>query len=168
MKKNEFQTSKFKNSSSQLFFFPLNPSPGYSIVFHLPAPGLTAVCALQIIMFPTQVSLILWIHILYFGSKKDQFLKKKTLLEVFFSIRTTVDVFWGFLCLIIISCLYWTGQMHNLFSFLEEKTTPSAQLDLKTKLFCSTVSHSIKQRTNKSIFLTDFWNLSGTCAAHKG
>lgn len=132
----------------------INPSPGFSIVFHLPAPGLTAVCALQIIMFPTQDS--------YFGSKKDQFLKKKTLLEAFFPIRTTVDVFLFF------SCLYWTGQMHNLFSFLKEKTTPtpSAQLDLKTKLFCSTVSHSIKQRRrNKSIFLTDFWNLSG---AHKG
>lgn len=92
-------------------------------------------------------------------------------MEAFFPIRTTVDVFLFFLCLITISCLYWTGQMHNLFSFLKEKTTPtpSAQLDLKTKLFCSTVSHSIKQRrTNKSIFLTDFWNLSGACAAHKG
>lgn len=85
-------------------------------------------------------------------------------MEAFFPIQTTVGVFLFF------SCLYWTGQMHNLFSFLKEKTTPtpSAQLDLKTKLFCSTVSHSIKQRrTNKSIFLTDFWNLSGHIKAKK-
>lgn len=85
-----FKLPNLKTAAHNFFF---NPSPGCSIVFHLPAPGRTAVSVLQIIIFPTQDSLILWIHILYFGSKKDRFLKKKTVLEVFSSIRTTVQVF---------------------------------------------------------------------------